>query len=88
MPVERNTQHGYGQYERERHTRLALFIVAFVYTPDEAGCQQNDIYNDTAVERHAERVDKEQLEPAAHFYDARNDTVQHNRYQHHRCEKC
>ena len=87
MTIERNTQHGYGQYERERHTRLALFIVAFVYTPDKAGRQQDDIYDDAAVERHAERIDEEQLEPAAHFYNTRNDTVQYGRYQYHGCEK-
>ena len=43
--------------------------MAFVDTPDEAGCQQDDIYDDTRVEGHAQRVDEEQFEPAAHFHE-------------------
>lgn len=62
---------------------FALFGIAFVYAPNEAGCQQDDIYDDTTVEGQSECVDEEQLEPAAYFYNARNDAVQYGCHQHH-----
>ena len=56
--------------------------------PDEAGCQQDDIYDDTRVEGHAQRVDEEQFEPAAHFHDTRHDAVEYGCYQYARSEQC
>ena len=81
MSVERDTQHGDGEYERECHTCLVAFGIAFVDTPDEAGCQQDDIYDDT-------RVEGEQFEPAAHFHDTRHDAVEHGCNQYARSEQC
>ena len=81
MSVEGDTQHGNGEYERECHARLALLGVAFVYTPDEAAGQQDDVDDDAAVEGHAQRVDEEQFEPAAHFHDAGYDAVEHGSHQ-------
>ena len=88
MSVERNTQHGDGEHERERHACLVAFGVAFVDTPDEAGCQQDDVHDDTRVEGHAQRVDKEQFEPSAHFHDARHDAVEYGCYQYARSQQC
>ena len=88
VSVERDTQHGDSEYERECHTCLVAFGIAFVDTPDEAGCQQDDIYDDTRVEGHAQRVDEEQFEPAAHFHDTRHDAVEYGCYQYARSEQC
>ena len=54
MPVEGDTEHGDGQQKREVHAGAALLVVAFVYTPDDGGCQQGYINDDTGVERHAQ----------------------------------
>ena len=44
--------------------------------------------DDTRVEGHAQRVDEEQFEPAAHFHDTRHDAVEYGCYQYARSEQC
>ncbi len=46
-------------------------------SPNRDADEQEDIDNLTRIERHAEDVDKQQLEPAANLYDAGNDTIEH-----------
>ena len=88
MSVERDAEHGDGQQEGEVHAGAALLVVAFVDAPDDGGCQQGDVDDHAGVERHSEGVDEQQFEPAAHFYDAGYDAVEHRCHQYHRSGEC
>ena len=77
MSVERDTQHGDSQQEGDVLTLLVLVFEGLVDGPDDDAYKQYDIDNLARVERTAEVVDKQQLEPAADLYDAGNDTIEH-----------
>ena len=87
MSVERNTQQGDGSQERDVHPLAAYCHIAFVYTPDNAGCKDNDVDNQSGIKREPQAVDKEQFEPSSYLHDTRYDTVQHCYNQYHRAEE-
>ena len=54
-----------------------LVGIGLVDGPDDDGHEEEDIDNLTRVERHAERIDKEQLKPSAYRDDAGHHAVEH-----------
>ena len=88
MPVEGDTQQAYGGEERNVHPFAASHGVTFVYTPYKACRQQDDVNNESGIEREAETVDKQKLEPSAYLHNARHDAVKHGCNQYHRAAKC
>ena len=83
VSVKRNTQQCDSQQEGKVHPLLAAYGKALVYTPDKAGCQYDDIHNQSCVERESQAVDKEQFKPSSYLYDTRNDTVKYGGHQNH-----
>ena len=83
MSKEGNAQQGYRQQEGDVGTPRTGIVVALVDGPHEHGEQEHDVDDESAVERHAEGVDEEQLEPSAHLHDARHDAVEHDCDEHH-----
>ena len=79
--LEGDAEHGHGQEERQVLTShvagRVLCLVGLPNGPDDGGYQQEDVDNLARVERHAQGVDEEQLEPSAYFHDARHHAVEH-----------
>ena len=79
--MEGDAKHGHGQEERQVLTShiagRVLCLVGLPNGPDDGGYQQEDVDNLARVERHAQGVDEEQLEPSAYFHDAWYYTIEH-----------
>ena len=75
--IERNADEGERHEERNVLTLLVLTHIALVNGPQRSGYQEDDVDDETRVERHAEHVDKQQLEPSAHGDDAGNHAIEH-----------
>ena len=54
-----------------------MVVVTLVDGPNHGGHEEDDVYDDTGVERTAEGVDEEQFKPAAHGDDAGHHAVEH-----------
>ena len=81
VSVERDTQHANAGYEGQVHAETALLRGRFSDGPKHCGNEDENVNNKACIEGHAKLVYKQQLEPAAHFYDTRNDAIQHYGYE-------
>ena len=84
---EGDAQQGDGHEEGDIGTLRAVVAVALIDGPDEYAQQEDDVDDEARVERHAERVDKQQFEPSAHLHDARHDAIEHHGDEHHRANQ-
>ena len=87
MPVEGDAQQGDAQHEGQGHAQLVAVLVALVDAPYQRGGQYEHVDQYARVERHAQRVDEQQLEPSAHLHDARHHPVEHHGHQHGRAQQ-
>ena len=84
LAIEGNTQQGYGKHGRNDDALAVGHLVALVNGPDYHGNQQDDINNESGVERHAAGVHEEPLKPSAHLHNTGHYAVEHGCHQHHR----
>ena len=81
--IEGDTEHTYGEQEGQVLYLLPMALgLSLIDGPDDTGYKQYDIDNLAGIERHAERIDKEQLEPSAYGDDAGHDTIEHGCQDH------
>ena len=77
MAVERYAQHGQSQKEGNVLPLLVQVVIGLIDSPDDDTDEKEDIDNLASIERAAQDVDEEQLEPAAYLYDARDDAIEY-----------
>ena len=77
IAVEGNTQQGDGNHEGDVLSAVVAFLIGLPDSPAHGSHEQYDIDNLTRVERHAQHVHEQQLEPSTHGDDARHDAIEH-----------
>ena len=82
IAVERDAQHGHAGQERQVHAQAATLLCTLPDSPYNHGDEADDIDDEAGVEGAVERVDEQQLEPAAHLHDARHDAVENGGHEH------
>ena len=83
VAVERYAEQGDGE-RVEHYGAFAVFLRGAPNSGEHHADQHEQINHHARVERQAEGVHEEQLEPAAHLHDAGHYAVEHGSHEHHR----
>ena len=83
MAVERYAEQGNGECV-EHDRAFAVFLRGAPNSGEHHADQHEQVYHHACVERQAEGIHEEQLEPAAHLHDAGHYAVEHGSHEHHR----
>ena len=81
---KRNTDQCKSQEGRDVLQFLVASDIALVDSPKGRSHQQSNVDDQSRVERQTQNIDEEQLKPAAHSDNARDDAVENGSYQHKR----
>ena len=93
MSVERDAEQRHGGEEEYSDNLLCLICLLCVFfgkvdSGNDGAEKQYQVYVESCIERQSEHVHEQKLEPSAHLYHSRYDTVEHGCDKHCRYYKC